>query len=138
MQAYLQLLWHCQKFLCCAMLMLEMIVRTGRQIRRLVGVQGEDGDIEVTELPLRKWTQDYKEWLDSMLKPDKDAKDQTCYISDYKCASLHWINDKEFNIMCCTCTLHHQLHACERSWHESLICPLQPMFTRYGVQGVSH
>lgn len=50
-------------------------------------MQGEDGDIEVTELPLRKWTQDYKEWLDSMVKPDKDAKDQTAYISDYKCVS---------------------------------------------------
>lgn len=48
-------------------------------------VQAADGDIEVTELPLRKWTQDYKEWLDGMLKPDKDAKDQTVYVSDYKC-----------------------------------------------------
>ena len=49
-------------------------------------MQAEDGDIEVTELPLRKWTQDYKEWLDSRVKPDKEAKDQTAYIQDYKCA----------------------------------------------------
>ena len=30
--------------------------------------------LEITELPVRKWTQDYKEFLEGMVKPDeKDA-----------------------------------------------------------------
>lgn len=66
----------------------------------MVSEQGEDGDIEVKELPLRKWTQDYKEWLDSMLKPDKEAKDQTCYISDYKCVS----HRPPCSLFSCICT----------------------------------
>jgi hypothetical protein len=45
-------------------------------------VQLESGDFHITELPLRKWTQDYKEFLDSMVKPeDKDARP---LLHDYK------------------------------------------------------
>ena len=38
--------------------------------------------LEVTELPIRKWTQDYKEFLESMVKPEK--KDEAAFITDYR------------------------------------------------------
>ncbi|GIL81030.1 hypothetical protein Vretifemale_10164 [Volvox reticuliferus] len=37
--------------------------------------------IEITELPVRKWTQDYKEFLESLLRPQD--KDESPLISDY-------------------------------------------------------
>ena len=48
-------------------------------------VQLENGDFRITELPLRKWTQDYKEHLDSLLKPED--KNAAPLVADYKCAS---------------------------------------------------
>jgi hypothetical protein len=47
-------------------------------------VQLEGGEFRVTELPIRKWTQDYKEYLDSMVKPED--KNATPLLLDYKCA----------------------------------------------------
>lgn len=41
-----------------------------------------DGDIEVTELPIRKWTQDYKEMLDGMMKPE--GKDNKTFVSEFR------------------------------------------------------
>ena len=32
--------------------------------------QVDDATLEVTELPVRKWTQDYKEFLEGLIKPD--------------------------------------------------------------------
>ncbi|GLI60786.1 hypothetical protein VaNZ11_003019 [Volvox africanus] len=37
--------------------------------------------IEITELPVRRWTQDYKEFLESLLRPQD--KDESPLISDY-------------------------------------------------------
>ena len=66
-------------------------------ISRIQGKSSEDGEsfsvsgiiniidektIEIVELPLRKWTQDYKDFLEGLLKPVK--KDQVPFISDYK------------------------------------------------------
>jgi DNA topoisomerase-2 len=42
----------------------------------------DEKTIEIVELPLRKWTQDYKEFLEGLLKPVK--KDQVPFISDYR------------------------------------------------------
>ena len=37
-------------------------------------VQRDATTLEVTELPIRKWTQDYKEFLETLIKPeDKSA-----------------------------------------------------------------
>ena len=37
-------------------------------------MQRDDTTLEITELPVRKWTQDYKEFLESLIKPeDKNA-----------------------------------------------------------------
>ena len=49
------------------------------------GVQLESGDFRITELPLRKWTQDYKEFLDGLVKPEDKAA--TPLLLDYKCAT---------------------------------------------------
>ena len=39
-----------------------------------VDVQRDATTLEVTELPIRKWTQDYKEFLETLIKPeDKNA-----------------------------------------------------------------
>ena len=39
-----------------------------------VCVQRDATTLEVTELPIRKWTQDYKEFLETLIKPeDKNA-----------------------------------------------------------------
>ena len=46
-------------------------------------VQLENGDFMITELPLRKWTQDYKEFLEGMVKPEDNA---TPLVADYKFA----------------------------------------------------
>ena len=37
-------------------------------------MQRDNTTLEITELPIRKWTQDYKEFLESLIKPeDKNA-----------------------------------------------------------------
>lgn len=45
-------------------------------------MQEEDGMLNVTELPVRKWTQDYKEFLESLIKPED--KNQKALLVDYK------------------------------------------------------
>ena len=30
----------------------------------------DDGSLDITELPVRKWTQDYKEFLETLIKPE--------------------------------------------------------------------
>ena len=42
----------------------------------------DEKTIEIVELPLRKWTQDYKDFLEGLMKPEK--KDQQPFITDYK------------------------------------------------------
>lgn len=45
-------------------------------------MQEEDGIVNITELPIRKWTQDYKEFLESLIKPED--KGQKALLVDYK------------------------------------------------------
>lgn len=52
-------------------------------------VQRDETTLEVTELPIRKWTQDYKEFLETLIKPeDKTASALlevgTCTSSDHQ------------------------------------------------------
>ena len=52
-------------------------------------VQRDETTLEVTELPIRKWTQDYKEFLETLIKPeDKTASAVlevgTCTSSDHQ------------------------------------------------------
>ena len=42
----------------------------------LGAAQVDDGTVDVTELPVRKWTQDYKEYLESLIKPDEKVATQ--------------------------------------------------------------
>ena len=42
----------------------------------------DDTTIEVTELPLQSWTQDYKEFLEGLARPEK--KEDVPFITDYK------------------------------------------------------
>ncbi|XP_026192952.1 DNA topoisomerase 2 [Cyclospora cayetanensis] len=51
----------------------------------LVERKGEDV-IEITELPIKRWTQDYKEWLEEQL-PAPEKKEPL--ISDYRDSSSH-------------------------------------------------
>ena len=44
--------------------------------------QTSDTTLEITELPVRKWTQDYKEWLETLIKPED--KNETPLLVDYK------------------------------------------------------
>lgn len=45
-------------------------------------LQIDSTTIEVTELPIRKWTQDYKEFLEGLIKPED--KTQQPMITDYR------------------------------------------------------
>ena len=44
--------------------------------------QLDDSTLEITELPLKKWTQDYKEFLEELAKPEGAKKEP--FIVDYK------------------------------------------------------
>ena len=44
--------------------------------------QLSETSVEVTELPVRKWTQDYKEWLETLIKPED--KNEAPLLVDYK------------------------------------------------------
>lgn len=46
-------------------------------------VQRDATTLEITELPIRKWTQDYKEFLETLIKPeDKNAPALIEVLSD--------------------------------------------------------
>ena len=54
----------------------EVPTKTAGKSYQITGVinQIDDTTLEITELPVRKWTQDYKEFLEEMVKPeDKNA-----------------------------------------------------------------
>lgn len=61
----------------------EVTTKTGGRTFQVTGVfeQSEAG-IDVTELPVRKWTQDYKEFLEALIKPENKA--EAPFIGDYK------------------------------------------------------
>lgn len=44
--------------------------------------QVDDNTLEITELPIRKWTQDYKEFLETLIKPEDKAV--VPILADYK------------------------------------------------------
>ncbi|KAK9813254.1 hypothetical protein WJX72_011500 [[Myrmecia] bisecta] len=44
--------------------------------------QADDTSLEVTELPIRRWTQDYKEFLEGLIKPEDKAAQP--FIQEYK------------------------------------------------------
>ena len=48
----------------------------------MVGAQTDVATLEVTELPIRRWTQDYKEFLEGLIKPE--AKEEAPLLVDYK------------------------------------------------------
>lgn len=41
-----------------------------------------DAEVRITELPVRKWTQDYKDWLETLVKPEDKA--DTPLLLDFK------------------------------------------------------
>lgn len=65
------------RFLCIRFLCIGIQKHGSKQI-----LQDEEGMIHITELPIRKWTQDYKEYLESLIKPED--KGQKPLLSDYK------------------------------------------------------
>lgn len=59
----------------------------------VVYVQRDATTLEVTELPIRKWTQDYKEFLETLIKPE-----------DKSAPALLEVNDCAFSVsllLCC-------------------------------------
>lgn len=55
----------------------EAPTRTTSRSYQISGVvaQLDDASLEISELPVRKWTQDYKEYLEELVKPeDKNAQ----------------------------------------------------------------
>ena len=42
----------------------------------------DDTTLDVTELPVRKWTQDYKEFLEGLIKPEEKAG--PAVLADYR------------------------------------------------------
>ena len=46
------------------------------------GPQVDDTTLDVTELPIRKWTQDYKEFLEGLIKPEEKAG--PAILADYR------------------------------------------------------
>ena len=45
-------------------------------------LQVDDTTLNVTELPVRKWTQDYKEFLEGLIKPEDKAG--PAVLADYR------------------------------------------------------
>lgn len=53
-------------------------------------MQRDATTLEVTELPIRKWTQDYKEFLETLIKPeDKNAPALLEVNSSISCSTSH-------------------------------------------------
>lgn len=73
----------------------EVVSNKGQKSYVLSGVinQIDDTTLEITELPVKKWTQDYKDFLEDLIKPED--KNATPFISDYKehhtDASVHFV-----------------------------------------------
>ncbi len=51
-------------------------------LSRICWLQDGNTTINITELPIRKWTQDYKEYLEGLIKPED--KSQKAVLVDYK------------------------------------------------------
>ena len=62
----------------------EVVNNKGQRSYTVSGVinQIDDTTLEITELPVRKWTQDYKELLEEMVKPED--KNAAPFITDYR------------------------------------------------------
>ena len=55
--------------------------------------------LEVTELPVKKWTQDYKEYLETLIKPESKVG-RACYAL----TSLHVMLHERHSWLCLTAT----------------------------------
>ena len=54
-------------------------------------MQANETTLEVTELPIRRWTQDYKEFLETLIKPeDKGAALLTDYREHHSGSHVHF------------------------------------------------
>eukprot|EP00873_Tetraselmis_striata_P022588 jgi/Tetstr1/442852/TSEL_003229.t1 len=61
----------------------EVTTKSGGRTFQVTGVfEQSEGGLDITELPVRKWTQDYKEYLEALIKPENKA--ETPFITDYK------------------------------------------------------
>ncbi len=49
-------------------------------------MQVDDNTLDVTELPVRKWTQDYKEYLETLIKPEDKVPCNRCLSQPALCA----------------------------------------------------
>ena len=50
-----------------------------------------ESTLEITELPIRRWTQDYKEFLETLIKPeDKGAALLTDYREHHSGSHVHF------------------------------------------------
>ena len=45
-------------------------------------MQRDATTLEVTELPIRKWTQDYKEFLETLIKPEDKSAQALLEVND--------------------------------------------------------
>ncbi|CDJ41830.1 DNA topoisomerase II, putative [Eimeria tenella] len=63
----------------------ENATKTAFETIGIIEKKGED-IIEISELPIKRWTQDYKEWIEEQL-PAPDKKDP--WIFDYRDSSSH-------------------------------------------------
>eukprot|EP00887_Chlorella_sp_A99_P005643 scaffold1.g5643.t1 len=73
----------------------EVPTKTSGKSYQICGVinQVDETTLEITELPIRKWTQDYKEFLEEMVKPeDKNAQP---FITDYKASGEEMGGERE-------------------------------------------
>lgn len=52
------------------------------QAEDMLSMQVDDATLEITELPVRKWTQDYKEFLEGLIKPEEKAG--PAVLADYR------------------------------------------------------
>ena len=53
-------------------------------------MQVDDNTLDVTELPVRKWTQDYKEYLETLIKPEdkvtlQPLPESACTVCEMTC-----------------------------------------------------
>ena len=96
-------------------------------------LQRDATTLEVMELPIRKWTQDYKEFLETLIKPeDKNAPALIEVLSDFAFLPppdqdrviwrriLHAVQDScsvTLSVMCCSISMHQRFLAwCAQSF----------------------
>ena len=69
-------------------------------VTSISALQVDDTTLDVTELPVRKWTQDYKEFLEGLIKPEEKAG--PAVLADYR--EHHSDADVHFSLQVCCVT----------------------------------